>query len=1265
MDNHTIDFTGKKGSHQDDMHHTTCPFTNDERLEEFERAHRCIADIISNPSTGVCYVRCVSEGKIIDVRGRYLIDDKVTIDDITFTKNPDVARRWIISGKNIGVYTGIDARDVIEDNVAILDIDLRDVAPDADPEFLAPREIIDNLIGQTLTIETRSGGLQCIFKNTIGATGSPKLRYVDPETGYLADAGDTRIKHAYALFAGSYVPPDQITTKRDASDPLKPFKKPLPHADGLYRAIHIGPIADLTHDLLDELGLSVGTRRTHTRTKQTISIVKDGQTSTRSVDALRAYSSYGNRKFNYTLTHEEIQRLASLADIDRIRNNEGKTLESLSYLNTKVFNLIKLRTDYSTRGVTSDESESAENIALAYEMRKLGFDSPDIIAMALLLYHPREKNFEIRGDGTSHGISYLADTVAGAFDHYNFEYGDGEHTDEEIISAANSGGTPFEQDDISTGRGYSHLYEFYKDDPNITYETWTSFPPYAPTTADITIWRGDPRAGKSYHGTLYLSQHESGNYITHRHEIVDAIFPRLVDMTSDTAKTIVKLEGKHRCCPNKSEPNGIVSCHDCPLRPVDDSDGGGISYLEYQNVALSILNKHRAICKDTLLTHESDYCPYYILKFAEPEANYCVTVSPFLSPIGRPDSYSISPRDYLVIDEEPTIGIFYPAYPAIYEYHRYGFASKWDTNHLVHDNIVGQMMDIIGIIKDKNPQRVTKVNKAIRDICEAIIRLNREIMRFSDLESKGIVDQEAFIRKTRPLLPTFEDFTCEFKHNIMDTFMEHVQDLKYIPTGDPLQYIQPFLYPAPDLLVWQQGSHPNSPKQILYLMSAHTPMFTPDFYKMLIIGATESEVFVDHIRGLRPVCRVDLELFPYQQNYLLIVASDDSITKEDVIVRGVMSGLLDYNKQAVQDGKGVVPFVAVTGSKSKQSSLLNDMAPHGKILGLGEHDTRSDVVQYYNYGLPVAFYNNGTIARGIDLPEYDVLFFVDGSFATPRFSALEASAKVRDNQTDIKRYRQIRKFLMVDECTNSAYRTAPLYNRKAEKAKILVISHKHLNYIYDTIYKHSCVIPVEMDTIENAVRLITRISGTIQFHTGNSVLSHLSSHICKNDLRIGSIGNAHSKALCDCIEDGATAAEKYPFPLYYREHVIDCSMICQSIPGLDYQDMRQLANGPILKQIKIKRDGRTQKTYNMVVKSVMSVLRGSLSTPSVTAIVNRIYKYKKFRKRRVTKAQLTTMIDEMVLEGMLLYDEACDFSALFSEDRIDSKIMVKINPDYF
>ena len=52
-------------------------------------------------------------------------------------------------GKNVGVYTASPRKEVVEDNVIILDIDLRDVAPDEEPGFMAPKDVIDRVVGRT------------------------------------------------------------------------------------------------------------------------------------------------------------------------------------------------------------------------------------------------------------------------------------------------------------------------------------------------------------------------------------------------------------------------------------------------------------------------------------------------------------------------------------------------------------------------------------------------------------------------------------------------------------------------------------------------------------------------------------------------------------------------------------------------------------------------------------------------------------------------------------------------------------------------------------------------------------------------------------------------------------------------------------------------------------------------------------------------------------------------------------------------------------
>ena len=267
-------------------------------------------------------------------------------------------------------------------------------------------------------------------------------------------------------------------------------------------------------------------------------------------------------------------------------------------------------------------------------------------------------------------------------------------------------------------------------------------------------------------------------------------------------------------------------------------------------------------------------------------------------------------------------------------------------------------------------------------------------------------------------------------------------------------------------------------------MSDHTVMFEPEYDKMLIIGATESEVFVDHIRGDKTVCRVDLDLFPYQDNYLFLVVIGDTADEEDRILKNIMAKVLDRNTACRDTPEGIIPFVGVTGSKEKQNELLQDMLPHGKIIGLGEYDGRTDVTRYYEQGYPVLFYTNGTIARGVDLPEYDVLFFVDGEFATPRLTTLEKFSYTTGDYATAEMYRNLRGSKVVDEGTNSAYRTAPLYTRKQNSAKVVVNTRKSHNLIYEGIYKHSPTISIGKNAIDNMVNVLARISSRVHRATG-------------------------------------------------------------------------------------------------------------------------------------------------------------------------------------
>jgi hypothetical protein len=1225
-----------------------------ERLLEFDKGNAVIRDIIEDPNTGVCYAKCVPGGKEIAATSRYLKNDKVTIDDDVFTKSPTIARAWINQGYNVATYTGIRERDVIEDNLVILDIDLKDVSPEDEPQFLAPAYLIENLCGRSLTIETRSGGLQVIFRNRIGLVSNPRLRYIDKDTGDVKDAGDTRVKHAYALFAGSYVPPDKSNPKEVSLGTAKPFKKPLPHADGLYRVVDPMPVADLTEDILDTCGLTLFSggsiiKKPRPRQQKSQQSGHGSDTDKAGLVTFKQYSSYGRRQFKYALTLPEIRSLAASASPASIRNSEGKTLESISYINHKIFRLLQPRTDYKSRGVTDDETESAENAALAFEMRKHGFDDPDTIAKAILLYQPRDKNFDIRADGTS----YLADTIAGAFDLYEFicqndlpESAD--VTELQSTPTANVG-------DVAKGRGYSYLADVAGDDPRVTFDTWTEFPPMSPEWADIMLWRGDPRSGKSWHAVLYMAQHNSGTYITHRHEILDTIEERLAKLTESTGKTIVRLAGKSRCCPYAAE-GFPVSCKDCFLKPTsgtDEDELDGIPVLYYKTYAEQVLQKYRVIDPKILRDAEPGYCPYYLLKYSEPYANYCLTVPQFVSPLTNVDGFEVSPRDYTVIDEEPTIDSFYPQTPVVFECHNYGFAEGYTKNHLISENITSAVLDIKSAIQEKNPKRVTKINRIIMNICDNILLINENLMEFSKLPYRGKKERDKLVNRIMPYLDLdrFRNLSNGTKLKVMRTVMEHLHGIKYAIPNDVLAYFQPFLYPyTPEFLSWQTGMNGRSPKQVLYLISDRTMMFDLDFKHLLVIGATESEMFVNDIRGSRTVARIDLNLFPYSKNYVFIVAEGDTARAQERLVYNMMVSQHVANRDAFMSSSPdarIVPFLVVTPSKLRQDEIVKSLSPYGRVIGLNEHDTRADVLRYYYTGNSVAFYNNGSIARGVDLPEFDTMFFMGGGFATPRITAFERQNLRRGHLNVSHRLSRIRASKISDEYTNSGMRGSPIYSMKEQSTKVLYISRAAFSCLYPSVYKEAVVIPV---TSESFDKIVGTVGGLVDSIT---------------------VRQAPAEPGTDCEELDSTYyiynnRANVKSTVYTVNSGKEVTTAVESLKGANPHEIEPATQPPIPK-VTVKPHARLKyyQKRDLVANSVISMLKtlpesnnGKLGQE---AVINKVAKYKYVKRRGMTRKDIQNVIDYLVDTGRVVRIEADDWSTLPVDGSPPAKVYLKLS----
>ena len=216
--------------------------------------------------------------------------------------------------------------------------------------------------------------------------------------------------------------------------------------------------------------------------------------------------------------------------------------------------------------------------------------------------------------------------------------------------------------------------------------------PEAIPSGPVIVLKGPPRIGKTHRSIKYLIRAGQGNYITHRHSIVQ----HAVDtFRKESGQYAVWLEGKHRpgMC-RKEAPN----CADCEYKP--DRKG----YMALKDTATGLLIKHRILTKNEV---PPDLCPYYTLKLAEESASYCFTVAHFINDIKQ--------RSLTVLDEDPTLAHFYPASVELLKI-------KSDINEYKFDNTLGKVWGSIQEIKDRVAEK-SRPREEDRLILSAIAKL--------------------------------------------------------------------------------------------------------------------------------------------------------------------------------------------------------------------------------------------------------------------------------------------------------------------------------------------------------------------------------------------------------------------------------------------------------------------------------------------------------------------------------------------------------------
>ena len=93
----------------------------------------------------------------------------------------------------------------------------------------------------------------------------------------------------------------------------------------------------------------------------------------------------------------------------------------------------------------------------------------------------------------------------------------------------------------------------------------------------------------------------------------------------------------------------------------------------------------------------------------------------------------------------------------------------------------------------------------------------------------------------------------------------------------------------------------------------------------------------------------------------------------------------------------------------------------------------------------------------------------------------------------------------------------------------------------------------------------------------------------------------------------------------------------------------------------LKRDRKTQKTYDIVLYAVIGYLKDESQRRSVDALLKRVSKNASVKRRKVSAKALENFIEEMITEGDILCEEELDFQNMLVDGTLNTKRWVRIN----
>lgn len=566
----------------------------------------------------------------------------------------------------------------------------------------------------------------------------------------------------------------------------------------------------------------------------------------------------------------------------------------------------------------------------------------------------------------------------------------------------------------------------------------------------IILIRAPPRIGKTRWCVQRLVEVGEGNYITHRHSIVEHALTILKQL-NPKIRAVVRLKGKYQegmCV------LGEYNCDDCPLKP-DEHKTDHIGHFVMEDIAKELLKRYgiideklvldlnlkRNLLKSIHSQAEMGLCPYYTLMYVEkaPECKYCFTVVHFAD--------RITPRKLLVIDETPTIQHFYPRSIELCDI---TLAKESTWAEITLSKYVDELKKVEGRIEkklrrsqeDKQILELIKWFKELNDSLDA--RVPESLLNFTIKLPQIEVDEEA----------------------VLDKITEYTYPTEY----DPSACFEALLYPFHKPFLWVKSE--NNRRHTLYLVgdaskpTLHTRILDLTQH-IILVGGIEAELFAKQIADEKEIYPLRETEFPYKKNFIVIpIDAESNKQKKDEWWRRIRrrNNLIKILKQ-------IGPCIVFTGSKRKAEQLFKQFKTRRYLT---QDDDPDKIEGEYELNNRIFSWAGSKISRGLDIPFIHICAIIDADFVNPYWQARLALAKEKEDKEEKKFVAQILQEIVAEETTNMALRISPVSPNDLQPRVILIPRDE----LWKLRYLEGCIVDKSGNhRLQKIIKMVKEIGG--------------------------------------------------------------------------------------------------------------------------------------------------------------------------------------------